>query len=146
LSRTAWIWHARCEDDDDDDDEGDDDARLGVAHDGGGGDREDCSRGKLRGPVTEIDEEGFTFAVMGTWVTADESSFPEDLEVGDRVDVRVHHGDEDELVVDTVKEWHNDHYEQVHGRIDGVEMENGAIHLRVLNTTVVVMRMHRNTP
>ncbi len=136
----------RCEDEDDDDlvanhdgDDDDDDEDNGDDEDDDG---EDCEKGKLRGPVTEIDAVNFTFAVMGTQVTADESTFPGELEVGDRVDVRLHHGDNGELIVDVVKPWHSDRHEQVHGRIDGVEKENGVIRLTVLNTVIVVSRHH----
>jgi hypothetical protein len=144
---------SRCGDDDDDDDEN---SWIGIVNRDGDDDdddnddedcdREDCESGKLRGPVTEIDEENFTFAVMGTWVSADESTFPDDLEVGDRVDVRLHHGDEDELIVDRVKEWHNDRHEQVHGRVDSVEVDDdGNLRLTVLNTIVIVSLDHHDT-
>ncbi len=133
---------SRCGDDDDDDE---DDVRGGVLSDGGDDeddddDGEDCERGKLRGPVTEIDAANFAFAVMGTMVQADQSTFPAELEVGDRVDVRLHHGDGDELIVDVVKEWHNDRHEQVHGRIDSVVMEDNALHVTVLGTLIVIQR------
>jgi hypothetical protein len=127
----------RCDDDDDDDDDDkDDSASLDGGHDGDR-DEVDCDEGKLRGPVTDIDEENDMFAVMGVWLTANE--LPEGLDVGDRVDVRLH-VDGDDLVVDRVKEWHNPHFEQVHGRVESIESDDDSIRATILGLEVVVMR------
>lgn len=136
---------SRCEADDDDDDDDNVLVLNNGDHDGDDDDDgEDCERGKLRGPVTEIDAVNFAFAVMGTWVSANENTFPAELEVGDRVDVRVHHGDADDLIVDVVKEWHNRNYEQVHGRIDSVVIEDDALHVTVLGTLIVIQRRNHD--
>lgn len=114
----------------DDDDDGDDD-----------GDDNDCSKGKLRGPVTAVDEEGGTFAIMGTTVSYDPASVDSPIEVGQRLDVRVQRaGNVGGLVAYVIKPWHAPH-EQVHGRIDSVDIgDDGVVHLRVLDTLVIVSR------
>jgi hypothetical protein len=114
--------HNDWDDDDDDEDEG-----------------EDCSRGKLRGPVTDIDADGQQFAVMGTWINA-EGNFPDWIDEGDRVDARVRVSDDGEITLERLKVWHNPNWEQVHGRADEVTTENGMTELRVLNTVVIVRR------
>ncbi len=122
----------RCRDGDDDD--------RGLTDGDHPGDHDDldCDAGKLRGPVTEVDAANYSFAVMGVWITGNESNFPKDLEVGDRVDARVHHGDGDDVVLDRIKEWHNDRFEQVHGRIDSVEVDGNTVRATVFGLEVVL--------
>ena len=111
-----------------------------LGGDDGSDDEVDCSKGKLRGPVTAVDDEGGAFAVMGTSVSFDQATFAIDVEVGQRLDVRVHRADDGSLVVDDIKEWHSEK-EQVHGRIQHVELgDGGVIRLTVLNTLVIVAR------
>jgi len=102
-------------------------------------DEGDCSRGKLRGPVTDIDEENDAIAIMGTWVNVANARGIEEFEIGDRLDVRVRNAENSEgLVAYDVKPWHNTNHDQVHGRIDEVETENGEIRLTVLGVSIVV--------
>ncbi len=118
---------------------GDDD---GDDHDGD----VDCRQGKLRGPVTAVDEEAGTFAVMGTTVSYDPAAFAVAVEVGQRLDVRVHRADDESLVADVIKEWNGDK-EQVHGRIQSVEMgDGGVIRLKVLDTLVIVSHDRPDMP
>lgn len=117
-------------DDDDGDDDGDNDDNDGAA----------CWRGILRGPVTAVDDTGF--AVMGTLVTWSSMPTPTphtEVEIGDRVDVRVYRNTAGDLVVYRIREWNGQH-EQVHGRIQDVEFGEGEIRLRVLDTLVIVTR------
>lgn len=105
----------------------------------------DCRKGILRGSVTAVD--GGKFAIMGTWVTVDAAGPPFQIEVGQRLDVSVHHAENTDVasnigdpVVDHIQEWAGEH-DEVHGRIQRVDTsEEGVIRLRVLDTLVVVMR------
>lgn len=99
----------------------------------------DCSKGQLRGPVTAVDKEGGTFAIMGTTVSYDPASVEGVIEVGQRLDVRVQRaGNVGGLVAYAIEPWHASH-EEIHGRIDGVEIgDDGVVRLRVLDTLVIV--------
>lgn len=119
--------------------------------DGGEDGERDCRRGKLRGPVTAVDDENSTFAVMGTWVYLDPAKIAFDVEVDQRLDVYVHRADDGSLVADKIAEAGNDReypdQEQVHGRIDEVEVgEGGVIELKVLDTLIIVTRGPHATP
>ncbi len=114
---------------------------VAADEDDGDDNEKDCRKGILRGPVTAVDEEGNAFAIMGTWVIIDPAKFAIHVEVGQRLDVRVHHVEHGgALVADEIQEWHS-HEEQVHGRIDEVEIgHDGVVRLRVLNTLVIFGR------
>jgi hypothetical protein len=119
----------------------------GGDDDGDDDDRANCRSGKLRGPVTAVD--GDKFAVMGTWVTQAPTPMMNvtmEIEVGDRLDVRVYRNDEDVLVAYDIKEWHSD-FEQVHGRIQRADIgDAGVIRLLILDTLVIVTRDPSVTP
>lgn len=112
--------------------------------DDGTDDGADCRTGKLRGPVTAVD--GASFAIMGTWVSSAAMNVTLEIKVGDRLDVRVHRVENAGLVADGIEEW-NGESEEVHGRIEHVEIgDMGVIRLRVLDTLVIVMRHDPTTP
>ncbi len=115
-------------------------ARCGpqvVAAGNGNQGQADCSRGVLRGAVTAVDGDAGTFAVMGTSVSYDPAAFETQVAVDQRLDVRVHIGDDGSLTAERIRPWDKDS-EQVLGPITHAEVVTGAIHLTVLNTLVVV--------
>jgi hypothetical protein len=98
-----------------------------------------CRQGRLRGPVTAIDENRFSFAVMGAWIVTDAMNIPPDVEVGDRLDVLAHRADNGIVLIgEDMAPWEGEH-EEVQRRIDSVDVgDDGVVRLRVMNVTVVV--------
>jgi hypothetical protein len=124
-------------------------------------------KGELRGPVTGIDRENCDVEIMGSWVhivmcdTASNDTIPkpdpaagggdddhhydhpwldlDDVEIGDRVRVRVmRKEDDDTLYGFRLKEW-NGTPEKVAGIVDWVSPESGPLEaIRVLGVTIVI--------
>jgi len=122
-----------CEWDDDDCDDGDDDDKCCP----------EC-KGRLIGPVTEIDLENRALAVMGTWVHfVDRNDLNlEDVEIGDRVRVHVKvvtEENEDHLLGCRLKKWVGN-FDRVRGAVQEIfyDDEDHITGLKVLNTKIEV--------
>lgn len=97
-----------------------------------------CAFGRLRGPITYIDDRSSTFAVMGTLLRAGEETFPLYAQVGQRADVILHDPNiGDDFIADLVEPWFSQR-EEIHGRIDRITFVRNSLRLEVLGTVVVI--------
>jgi hypothetical protein len=133
---------------------------------------DDCSFGELRGPVTDINLDENTFAILGTWIhIGDETVDPmkgedhgdgdddedgmdcrdltlADLSIGDRVRVRTttasDPGDEEMIQGYRLRCWTN-RWSKVKGIVESVETDaDGHVtSFTILRTTIVPMRKDR---
>jgi hypothetical protein len=110
----------------------------------GGGDGivdRDCYGGRLRGPVTAVAPDRHAFKVMNTWVVPDAAMImPIPIEVGTRVEVRVHRpANSATWVADSpIEKWEGP-LEQLRGRVDAVDADpSGHFKILVLDTWVPV--------
>lgn len=97
-----------------------------------------CGLGRLRGPITLIDERTSSFAVMGTLMRAGEATFPLYAQLGQRAEVLLHDaGVGDDFIADLVRPWFS-LQDEVHGRIEDVTFRDNTARLVVLDTVVLI--------
>ena len=98
-----------------------------------------CSLGRLRGPITFIDDRTSSFAVMGTLMRAGEETFPLYAQLGQRAEVLLHDaGVGDDFIADLVRPWFS-FQDEVHGRIEAVSFRDNTARLVVLDTVVLIL-------
>jgi hypothetical protein len=99
---------------------------------------EACALGRLRGPITFIDDRSRSFAVMGTLMRSGEAAFPLYAQVGQRAEVLLHHVRAgDDFIADLVRPWLF-LQDEIQGRIDQVTVSGHSARLVVLDTVVII--------
>ncbi len=97
-----------------------------------------CNFGKLRGPITFIDDRIKSFAVMGTLLRAGELTFPLYAQTGQRAEVLVHDaGVGDDFIADLVRPWFF-LQDEIEGRIEEITVREGTARVVVLDTVVLI--------
>jgi len=98
-----------------------------------------CGLGRLRGPITFIDDRTNSFAVMGTLMRAGEETFPLYAQLGQRAEVLLHDaGVGDDFIADLVRPWFS-LQDEIHGRIEEVSVRDNTARLVVLDTVVLIV-------
>jgi len=97
-----------------------------------------CGLGRLRGPITFIDDRTNSFAVMGTLMRAGEETFPLYAQLGQRADVLLHDGVGNDFIADLVRPWFS-LQDEIHGRIEAVTFRDNTARLVVLDTVVRIV-------
>ncbi len=98
-----------------------------------------CGLGRLRGPITFIDDRTNSFAVMGTLMRAGEETFPLYAQLGQRAEVLLHDaGVGDDFIADLVRPWFS-LQDEIYGRIEAVTIRDNTARLVVLDTVVLIV-------